>query len=167
MTNNSTLKISPLWPSTPGRSQPVHSATFPTNTNPPTSTFIQRQIPMPPPMKALRLPANGSPFHLRPKPQNSTSATTAPCSNTSLLNNIPFRHVSNVRLFWAPKAWDLRDVVKFRYVNTSMPNLNGRYYCLFMTDATKGLRVNRWLSDEKFDYWRSVCVQGGWLHMAI
>ena len=52
-----------------------------------------------------------------------------------LLDNDPIRHVPNVRIFWVPTAWELRDVVEVRYVKKAMPNLNGRY-CLFMSHGT-------------------------------
>lgn len=127
---------------------------------------MQREIPTPGPIKALRLPADGSPPHLLtlqtiiadPPPQPSkVHLGYYHVMLEYLLDNDPVRHVPHVRVFWTPKAWELRVVVKLRYVNKTTPNLNGRY-CLLMTDAEEGLQVNRYLSNEKNDYFGDAFV---------
>lgn len=121
---------------------------------------MQRQMPTPGPIRALRLPADGSSPHILtlqtyiadplPPPPTADRAYYRALLEY-LVDNDPVRHVPNVRVFWVPAAWERRDVVKVRYLNKSSPNLNGRY-CLFMTDAKEGLQVNPYLSNEQYDY---------------
>lgn len=128
--------------------------------------IMSRPIPTPGPIRALRLPADGSPPHLLtlqtfiadpPERPPNTHLGYYRAMLEYLLDNDPVRHVPNVRVFWVPTAWELRDVVKVRYVSQAMPSLNGRY-CLFMTDAKDGLRVNRYLSNDRFDYFGDAFV---------
>lgn len=128
---------------------------------------MQRELPSPGPIRALRLPADGSPPHLLTLQTFIADPTPHPPPNVHLgyyramleylLDNDPVRHVPNVLVFWAPTAWELRDVVKVRYVNKERPLLNGRY-SLFMTDAKEGLRVNRYVSNDRADYFGDAFV---------
>lgn len=127
---------------------------------------MPRPMPTPGPIRAIRLPADGSSPHIltlqtfiadpSPRPPNAHLGHYRVMLEY-LLDNDPVRHVPNVRVFWTPKAWELRDVVKLRYLNSSTPDLNGRY-TLFMTDAKEGLRANPYLSNEKFDYFGDAFV---------
>ena len=127
---------------------------------------MEREIPTPGPIKVLRFPADGTPPHLLtletliadPPPEISRSQIGYYHTMLEhLLDNDLVRHVPNVRVFWTPKGWEQRCVVKFRYTNKTTPDLNGGY-CLLMTDAEEGLQANRYLSNEKDTYFGDAFV---------
>lgn len=121
--------------------------------------IMPRPMPTPGPIRAIRLSADGSSPHLltletiiadpSPRPSNAHLGYYRVMLEY-LLDNDPVCHVPNVPVFWSPRAWELRDVVKFRYLCKSKPDLNGRY-TLLMTNAKEDLKANPYLSNEKFD----------------
>lgn len=123
-------------------------------------------MPTPGPIRAIRLPADGSSPHVltletiiadpSPRPTNAHLGYYQVMLEY-LRDNDPVRHVPKVRVFWSRRAWELRDVVKFRYLSTSKPGLKGRY-TLLMTDAKEGLKANPYLSNERSDYFGDAFV---------
>ena len=120
-------------------------------------------LPMPTPglVRAIRLPADGTPPHpiiletyITGPPQHPPDMRQSYYRTMLeyLMDHDRTRHVPNIHVFWTPIAWELRDIVKVRYTNEIRPSLSGRY-SLYMTDSKEDtLLRNPFITNQNFTY---------------
>ena len=110
-------------------------------------------IPEPYKVRALRIPADGSPPHLitletlvtepTTLPQSLTEPTTLPQSFnyksllSHLKDNDKSRHVPNVMVFWGQEAWENRSHAWIYYDRKATESLIGWYYLFVTADQGK------------------------------
>lgn len=107
-------------------------------------------------VRALRIPADGSPPHLITLETMMTEPVPPPQSNSyeGLLSHLgkteKARHVPNVKAFWTLRGWEDRTCSWVYYGNGSMKDVEGMDYIFLAVDHDR-LPPNRHLSTDLFD----------------
>ncbi|KAL9138625.1 MAG: hypothetical protein Q9175_000134 [Cornicularia normoerica] len=125
-------------------------------------------VPEPCKVRALRIPADGSPIHLITletlvvEPEQEQN----PGSYRTLLLHLQgedVRHVPNLLVFWGARGWKRRVHFQTECVFEERQDLDGLYY-IFSTLESDGLQLNQYLSNPTEELHGDAFVLGavGW-----
>ncbi len=109
-------------------------------------------IPTPHKVRALRIPADGSPPHILTLETLMLDPDPFPFpeSYQSLLSSLQkeeSRHVPNLLVFWGARGWQRRNRYRIEYECKDCPKLEGHYF-VFQTLEKDGFQVNPHLSNQ-------------------